>query len=139
MSARYFIDTNVLVYAAIASPEDEHKRLRAFEVIDDGDFATSAQVHAEFAVAVRRRGKPPMQYSEINEWLMDIAKFPVEPITVELVARATEIADRYAISYWDGAILAAAEAQGAQVLYSEDLNDGQKYESVRVVNPFLGS
>ena len=43
---------------------------------------------------------------------------------------------RFKISYWDGAIIAAAEALGAETLYTEDLNDGQLYGSVRVENPF---
>ena len=43
---------------------------------------------------------------------------------------------RHQISYWDAAIIAAAEALGAREFYSEDLNDGQMYGSVRVVNPF---
>ena len=49
---------------------------------------------------------------------------------------AAEISIRYQISYWDGAILAAAEALGAGVVYSEDLQHNQKYRTVRVENPF---
>ncbi len=46
------------------------------------------------------------------------------------------MSERYKISYWDGAILAAAEQLGAPILYTEDLNDGQTYGSVTVINPF---
>jgi predicted nucleic acid-binding protein len=49
---------------------------------------------------------------------------------------AAEVSQRYRISYWDGAIVAAAEALGARTLYSEDLSDGQRYGPVRVENPF---
>ena len=49
---------------------------------------------------------------------------------------AIEQSERYAISYWDAAILVAADALGAHTVYSEDLNDGQQYGRVRVVNPF---
>jgi len=52
------------------------------------------------------------------------------------VKRGIESAERYKISYWDGAIIAAAETLRAGILYTEDLNDGQLYGSVRVVNPF---
>ena len=45
--------------------------------------------------------------------------------------------DRYRIAYWDAAIVAAARILGAGTLYSEDLNHGQDYDGVRVVNPFL--
>jgi len=51
-------------------------------------------------------------------------------------ADLVEQSERFAISYWDGAILAAAAALGAHTVYSEDLNDGQLYGLVRVVNPF---
>ena len=44
---------------------------------------------------------------------------------------------RYELSYWDGAIISAAESLGASILYTEDLNHGQHYGSVRAVNPFL--
>jgi predicted nucleic acid-binding protein len=49
---------------------------------------------------------------------------------------AIEQSERFAISYWDAAILAAAEALGTGTVYSEDLKDGQQYGRVRVVNPF---
>jgi predicted nucleic acid-binding protein len=48
-----------------------------------------------------------------------------------------EVSQRFHISYWDGAIVAAAEALGATVLYTEDLNHGQRYGTVRVENTFL--
>ena len=51
------------------------------------------------------------------------------------VKRALEIEERYKISFWDALIVRAAQTSGADILYSEDLNDGQVYGSVRVVNP----
>lgn len=53
-----------------------------------------------------------------------------------LIVSAVETSLRYRISYWDGAIVAAAEVLEASTLYTEDLNDGQRYGSVLVVNPF---
>lgn len=49
---------------------------------------------------------------------------------------AAEASERYRLSYWDGAIVAAADLLGAGVLYIEDLKDGQQYGTVRVCNPF---
>jgi len=54
-----------------------------------------------------------------------------------LIVAGIEHSLRYGISYWDGAIVAAAEALGAPTLYSEDLSDGQRYGGVRVVDPFV--
>ena len=46
------------------------------------------------------------------------------------------MSERYRISFWDACVLAAAERLGAPILYTEDLNHGQSYGSVRVDNPF---
>jgi predicted nucleic acid-binding protein len=70
------------------------------------------------------------------EWIEQWAAFPCQAIDHGLVNIAIEQSERYAISYWDAAILAAAEALGARTVYSDDLNDGQQYGSLCVVNPF---
>lgn len=46
------------------------------------------------------------------------------------------MSERFQLSYWDGAIVAAAQELGAETLYTEDLNHGQVYGSVRAINPF---
>ena len=59
-------------------------------------------------------------------------------VTVDKTLRvAIVISLQHRISYWDGAILAAAERLGAEIVYTEDLSHGQTYGPVRVVNPFL--
>ena len=65
-----------------------------------------------------------------------VRQFPCQPVDHQLVRIAVERSERFAISYWDAAILAAAEALGAETVYSEGLSDGQRYGRVRVVNPF---
>jgi predicted nucleic acid-binding protein len=105
-------------------------------LIANGDYATSGQVLAEFYYNATRKIKPPLGHTEALGWLDRLRHFPVVPITATLVARGAAAAARYQLSYWDGAIIAAAEKIGADTLYSEDLNDGQRYGSVRVVNPF---
>ena len=46
------------------------------------------------------------------------------------------ISRRFGLSYWDGAILAAARAMGCEIVYSEDLSPTQDYDGLRVANPF---
>lgn len=70
------------------------------------------------------------------EWIENFEEFPCQGIDSRLVKTAAEVSARHRISYWDGAIIAAAEALGAPVLYSENLNDGQTFGGVLVVNPF---
>ena len=136
MTARVFFDTNVLVYAALGAGKDEPKRKRALELIESEDFGTSAQVMQEFFVTVVRRASRPLSAAQALEWIEQWTAFPCQPIDHQLVRIAIERSARYKISYWDAAILAAAEALGTDTVYSEDLNDGQRYGRVRVVNPF---
>jgi predicted nucleic acid-binding protein len=136
MTARVFFDTNVLVYAAVGTGRDEPKRLRALELIQSEDFGTSAQVLQEFYVTVVRKASHPLSAAQALEWIEELTAFPCKTIDYQLVRIAIEQSARYGISYWDAAILAAAEALGTPTVYSEDLSDGQRYGQVRVVNPF---
>ncbi len=136
MTVRAFFDTNVLVYAAIGAGKDEPKRARALELVETVDFGTSAQVLQEFFVTVVRKAARPISAAQALEWIEQWAAFPCQAIDHRLVRIAIEQSERFKISYWDAAILAAAEALGADTVYSEDLSHGQRYGRVRVVNPF---
>ena len=136
MTARVFFDTNILVYAAVGTGRDEPKRKRALELIESEDFGTSAQVLQEFFVTVVRKASHPLSAVQALDWIEQWAAFPCQAIDHQLVRIAIEQAERFKISYWDAAILVAAEALGTDTVYSEDLHDGQRYGRVRVVNPF---
>ena len=136
MNAKVFFDTNVLVYAAVGTGKNESKRKRALDLIQSEDFGTSAQVLQEFFVTVVRKASRPLSAAQALKWIEQWAAFPCQPIDRELVQIAAWISERFTISYWDAAILAAAEALGSRIVYSEDLNDGQRYGEVRVINPF---
>ena len=137
MNADVFLDTNVVVYAAIGTGRDERKRKRALELIESEDFGISAQVLQEFYVTVVKKARMPLPPELALEWIEQLSTFPCQETDHRLVRIAIEKSVRYAISYWDGAIIAAAEALGAGIIYSEDLNTGQRYGRVRVVNPFV--
>jgi predicted nucleic acid-binding protein len=136
MTANVFLDTNVLVYAAVGTGKDEPKRKRALDLIDSQSFGTSAQVLQEFFVTVVKKASRPLSAAEALEWIEQWTVFPCQAVDHRLVSVAIERSERYEISYWDAAILAAAEALGATTVYSEDLSDGQRYGPVRAVNPF---
>jgi predicted nucleic acid-binding protein len=104
--------------------------------MEPGRFGLSGQVLQEFYVTVTRKTKPQMPPRVAAEWIDRLAIQPVAPVDADLVRNAITIAVRYNISQWDGAIIAAAEALEAPILYSEDLNHGQHYGSVQVLNPF---
>jgi predicted nucleic acid-binding protein len=136
MNAEVMLDTNVVAYAASALPEDREKRARSLELIDTASLGLSAQVLQEFYVTVTRKMRTPLSHAAAVDWIETLESFPCVPVDTSLVLQGAETARRYRISYWDGSIVAAAERLGATVLYTEDLNDGQRYGSVAVINPF---
>ena len=90
----------------------------------------------EFYVTVTRKIRKPLS-PELAVALMDEYRvFPTVATDYPLIVEAVELSLRHGISYWDAAVLAAAEALEAPTLYTEDLNHGQRYGQVLVVNPF---
>lgn len=73
----------------------------------------------------------------IELWLEMLGAYPFLPVDQAYVSAGFDFARRFRIPYYDAALLAAAERLGAPVFYTEDLNHGQAYGSVRAVNPFL--
>jgi predicted nucleic acid-binding protein len=111
----------------------------ARELLKRTDIGFSAQVLQEFysvAVSKQRLG---MTHDEAVAALQSLAAYPVWPISRELVLEAIGVRQRFGISYWDAAILAAAKQMGCRTVYSEDLNAGQDYDGVTVVNPFTAA
>jgi predicted nucleic acid-binding protein len=139
MTAKFFVDTNVLVYAASSAMADQSRRDVALELLDRTDLALSAQVLAEFYSVATSKRKLNLTHDEALLLLGFLARIPAIPITRELVLEAAELSRRFNISYWDGAILTAARLMGCSVVYSEDLNAGQNYDGVTVVNPFAAA
>lgn len=137
MSVEAFLDTNILVYAAAGGEGEDVKRRQALRLIADYNFGLSAQVLQEFYVTVVRKIDEPLRPADALEWIEQLEAFPCQPIEPSLIKIGVEISQRYQISYWDGAVIAAAEALGAETLFTEDLSHDQKYGSVRVVNPFF--
>ena len=137
MIVDWFLDTNILVYAAAGRGREETKRQVALKLIEETEFGLSAQVLQEFFVTVTRKIGTPLSAMEALEWIEQLEIFPCIAVDRSLVKIAVEVSERYRISYWDGAIVAAAKALGANTLYSEDLSHGQVYGTVTLRNPFL--
>ena len=101
------------------------------------DFGLSAQVLQEFYVTVTRKIRKPLSPELAVALMGEYRVFPTVPTDYPLIVAAVELSIRYGISYWDGAIVAAAEALEAPTLYTEDLAHGQRYGNVLALNPFL--
>ena len=135
-SADCFLDTNILIYAANGRIDEPAKWQVAHGLLT-ATFGTSGQVLAEFYANAVKKGSVPLEPAVAKRWVQLLAKRPFVSVDEQLVFAGVDHAQRYKISHWDGAIIAAAERLGAKTVYSEDLSHGQLYGSVRVVNPFL--
>jgi predicted nucleic acid-binding protein len=135
MHAEFFLDTNILLYAASGAAKETAKRVVARDLLarDGGGF--SVQVLAEFYVNATAKFKLPED--KVVRILESLESYPVLPVSESVFWLALEVRKRYQISYWDSAIIAAAAELGCETVYSEDLNHGQLYAGVRVINPFL--
>jgi len=132
-----FVDTNILIYSVSPLPEDARKCAVAVALLQARDLALSVQVLQEFYVQATRPTRPRRLAHEeaaslISAWL----RFPVQENTVGLFQAALAAKARFQISYWDAAIIEAARAAGCRQILSEDLNHGQDYDGLMVVNPF---
>lgn len=136
MNADAMVDTNVLVYAASRSPEHAEKARVANRLIGEVSFGISTQVLQEFLNAATKKTRSHATLADALAWLDAFVQVPCVPVDTALVRHGVSIATAYGITHWDGAILAAAHALNAPVLYTEDLNHGQRYGAVQVVNPF---
>jgi len=136
--AGLFYDTNILLYAARhrLMGVEAAKRMIARELVADNDFMVSGQVLSEFYANAIKAGPHQLSSDDAEEWIDRLAIQPCIAVDAGLVRSGIELAKRYRINYWDGAIVAAAHRGDADLLYTEDLNDGQRYGDVTAINPF---
>ncbi len=135
-----FVDTNILVYSLDLGPSQPEKTAIALEILSQTDIALSVQVLQEFYVQATHPRRPdalPHDLAErlIQKWL----RFRIQENTVAVLQSALSLKQRFQTSFWDAVILAAAKAARCQQLLTEDLNHGQDYDGVVVVNPFLSA
>ena len=135
--ATVFFDTNVLVYAA--DNRDERKQRIARNLIKDALNGRltgwiSVQTLSEFINSSLKKLKLPQD--KVDGFLDFFDNLPVLNPDRAIPRRGLEIKNRYDIQFYDAMMLAAAERAGATEFYTEDLNDGQLYGSIKAVNPF---
>ena len=132
-----FIDSNILLYAALQSDEDAAKRERAWALLDGGDCALSLQVLQEFVVQATRQSRADrIELEEAIAYVAVWRRFPVQETTLALLDAGLRIQQRHRFSFWNSMVIAAAVAQGCAVLWTEDMQDGRIVEGVRIANPF---
>jgi predicted nucleic acid-binding protein len=138
MTDLVFADTNILIYeqdAAYAA-----KQSRAHSWIEDlwrsERGRTSFQVLQEFYATATQRLKPGLTRAEARETVQRFLQWRPVMTDARVLAGAFVVQDRFAISFWDALIVSAAQAAGCSRLLTEDLQDGQDFDGLVVVNPF---
>ena len=117
--------------------EDAGKQRRALDLLGTRDLVLSVQVLQEFYVQATRPSRPGARaHEEAVNFTEALQRFPVQAITLDVMRAAFTIRERFGLSYWDSAILAAARMCDCDAVYSEDLSDEQDYDGLRVINPF---
>ena len=133
-----FVDTNVLVYAfdKSDSPKQRVAQQLINQLMDEDRLRVSTQVLQELFVTLTRKVSQRCSIQEALEVLEDLTAWPLITIDYAAIRAAVELAQQAILSFWDALVLVAAARSGAEVLYTEDLNDGQKILGVRITNPF---
>jgi len=138
MTAPIFVDTNVLVYAVDAGAGTRHAAACDWMAVlwERQSGRISVQVLQEFYVTVTRKLRPGMSPTDAQREVRALmAWVPIE-ITGQTLERAWFIESRYALSWWDSLIVASAQTLGCRTLLTEDLQHGQQFDGLTVVNPF---
>jgi predicted nucleic acid-binding protein len=140
MSGRTFFDSNLLVYAF--GPFEANKSIIARRlIVDCADLqhgVISYQVVQEFLNIAFKKFQPRASSERASQYLEEVVgSFEILPWSMPLVTSALSIKHRYAFSWFDSLIVAAAIQSNCSILYTEDLQSGQVIEGLTVVNPFL--
>lgn len=141
MTERYFVDTNVFVYARDAG--ETEKQPRAATWLERLWYARqgriSFQVLIEYYQTVIRKLSPGLDSETARQDIRDLLAW--RPITVDgaVLEQAWLVQDRFSLSWWDALIVGAAQRAGCQYLLSEDLQAGQDLDGIIVVDPFESS
>lgn len=141
MNGRAFVDTNVLAYLFDARQPGKMERAR--KLVDErggsGDLVVSTQVMAELYVVLTRKLRPPIPEEDAEDVLRALTSWQVVPADADLVLAAARRQRASRLSLWDALIVEAALSAGCELLYSEDLQDGQRFGSLRVLDPLAGA
>jgi predicted nucleic acid-binding protein len=137
MSARTFVDTNILIYAhdLDASMKREIANTVLRELWSERMGVLSVQVLQEFYVNVTRKIPKPLSEDVARHVVDSYAIWCVETTPAEISA-AFRIEDESQISFWDALIVSSAVKSGAVRLLSEDLSAGQRIAGILIENPF---
>ena len=140
MNGKAFIDTNIFVYSFDEQQPEKQERSNAIiqEALEMGTGIISTQVIQEFLNVAIQKFAVPMKLEDSRAYLRLVLN-PLCQVYPDLSLYETCLAiiSETNYSFYDSLILAAAIESDCDVLYSEDLQDGQMVRNLRIVNPYL--
>jgi predicted nucleic acid-binding protein len=138
MSAKTFIDTNILIYAHDLDANAKREMAKAVlrELWSERRGVLSMQVLQEFYVNVTRKIPSPLSKDLARNVVSSYVPWCMETTPAEISA-AFRIEDESRIGFWDALIVSSAVKSGAMRILSEDLNAGQRIAGILIENPFV--
>lgn len=139
MSVERFIDTSLFIYQL--EEADKRKQNIANDIIregiDTGNACISYQVVQECLNTVLRKAEVPLDNASARDYL-DYVLAPLLRVSasIDLYHRGLDIQTRYRFGFYDALIIAAALDAGCTRLYSEDMQDGQRIDTLVIEDPF---
>ncbi|MGB6606012.1 MAG: PIN domain-containing protein [Steroidobacteraceae bacterium] len=140
MSAKSFVDTNVLVYLFDGRvPAKQRRAAELLRQLADADDAPviSTQVLQEAFVALTRKLAMPAREAIGALQLLEAGSFAIQRVDPPLIWRAATRSADERLSFWDALIIEAAQEAGCTQLYSEDLQANRSFGEVTIRNPFV--
>lgn len=133
-----FVDTNILIYAEDRDAKGKHEVARTLimDLWESREGVVSVQVLQEVYVNVTKKLKKPLTVAKAKAIVEEYLTWTVVDNTGRMVVNAIDLQRKAQLSFWDSLIVQAAIQSGCDQLYSEDLNAGQRFGPLTVVNPF---
>lgn len=139
MNGRYFLDTNVFVYTFDSTRSAKRRRAKDLvsKALRDTEGVISYQVVQEFINVALRRFQRPLTPADCSRYV-DTVMAPLCEVfpSIDLYKEALDVHERWRFSYYDSLIITAALNAGCELLYSEDLQHGQKVRQLTIEDPF---
>lgn len=132
-----FLDTNILVCAFDKDEKTKHEKAKIIlaDCWNQQSGILSTQILQEFYVSLTSKIPNKLSINEASEVIKELLSWTIYEIMTQDIITATEIQDQYGYSFWDSLVISMAQKSDAELLYSEDMQDGQKIGSLTIVNP----
>lgn len=138
MAAEVFVDTSLLVYSRDASepPKQAQAMVWMRHLWNTRSGRLSYQVLQEFYFTVTEKLEPGLDRESARKDIRSLLTWRPIALDIRVLDGAWHIQDRFGLSWWDALLVSAARVSGCHYLLTEDLQDGQVFGNLQIMNPF---